>query len=536
MAMTAFVRLPCEDRLPPETPSPKKTIQANTWVLVAAILASAMSGIDGTAVTVALPVLQRDLHADSGTLQWVIEGYSLFLSALILVGGSLGDRFGRCRMFLLGTLIFAVASGLCAISQNIAELVIARCVQGIGGALLIPESLALITEVFDESDRGKAIGTWSGFSTIAMAIGPLLGGWFVQALSWRLVFVINLPIAVAIFFVARLFLTDTRDETDRNKPVDWSGGALVTVALGLLTYGFIVLQTGTMNPFGLGALAAGAVSLGLFVYVERRSPAPMIPLGIFASRDFTVANIYTFLLYAGLGASFFFIPFNLINVQGYQPTAAGAALLPMILLVFFTSRWSGGLVAQVGARIPLTAGAAIAAVGFIIFAFTGVGGSYWSTFFPAVMVMGIGASTFIAPLTTTVMNSAPVAHAGSASGINNALSRVAGLLAIAVLGIVVVNATYAALSRSDIALSPSAQRALASDAYLTGHVPDRGIPPAEHASVQTALDKAYANAGFRDAMLVCALLSLLSAGIAFAFLPRGRIAVERDLSKGKIAV
>jgi predicted MFS family arabinose efflux permease len=265
----------------------------------------------------------------------------------------------------------------------------------------------------------------------------------------------------------------------------------------------------------------GLLLLVAFVFVERRSRAPMIPLGIFSSRDFTVANIYTLLLYAGLGASFFFIPFNLINVQGYTPTAAGAALLPMIVIMFLSSRWTGGLVARVGARTPLTIGAAIAAVGFVLFAFTGVGSSYWSTFFPAVMVLGIGASTFVAPLTTTVMNSAPREHAGSASGINNAVSRVAGLLAIAVLGIIVVSSTHRALTNSAAHLSEPAKRALVSDSLLTGRAPDRGVPPMQRAAVSRAVDGAYANAGFRDAMLVCAALAVLSAVIAFVFL-RGR--------------
>jgi EmrB/QacA subfamily drug resistance transporter len=504
-------------------------VPASVWVLVAAILASAMPGIDGTAVNVALPVLQRELHADSSTLQWVVEGYSLFLSALILVGGSLGDRFGRRRMFLLGTVIFAFASAACALSQNIAQLVVARCVQGVGGALLIPESLALITAAFDEEHRGQAIGTWSGFSAITLAIGPLLGGWFVQALSWRLVFVINIPIALIVFVVTQRFIEESRDESD-NEPVDWRGAAIATVALGLLTFGFITLQTARLDVWGIAAVAAGVLLLGVFVYVERHSRAPMIPLGIFSSRDFTVANIYTLLLYAGLGASFFFIPFNLINVQGYPPAAAGAALLPMILIMFFSSRWSGGLVARVGARVPLTIGAAIAAAGFVLFAFTGVGGSYWSTFFPAVMVLGIGTSTFVAPLTTTVMNSAPREHAGSASGINNAVSRVAGLLAIAVLGIIVVSSTRSALMRTGASLAPSAQRAIAADSLLTGRVPDRGIRASQRRAVQQMLDKAYAGAGFRDAMLVCAALSLMSAVIAFLLL-RGRSAPAGQASQ-----
>jgi len=501
-----------------------------TWVLVAAILGSSMPGIDGTAVNVALPVLQRELHAASSAMQWVVEGYSLFLSALILVGGSLGDRFGRRRMFLLGVLMFAVASAGCAVSQNIAQLIAARCVQGIGGALLIPESLALISASFDEKHRGAAIGTWSGFSAITMAIGPLLGGWFVQALSWRLVFVINVPIAAVIVIVTQRYIAESRDEND-NEPVDWLGAAIATVALGLLVFGFIALQNAHLDMRGVATVAAGTVLLAVFVYVERRSRSPMIPLGIFSSRDFTVSNIYTLLLYAGLGGSLFFVPFNLINVQGYSPEEAGASLLPMILILFFASRWSGGLVARVGARIPLTVGALIAAGGFVLFAFTGVGGSYWTTFFPAVTILGVGAAIFVAPLTTTVMNSAPREHAGSASGINNAISRVAGLLAIAVLGIVLVHSTHTVLARADASFPASIKNALASDTLLSGRAPDRGIPPRERVAVQRVVDESYVT-GFRNAMLASAALATISAAIAFVFL-HGRRAPGQERKRAQ---
>lgn len=412
--------------------------------------------------------------------------------------------------FLIGTIVFAAASACCAIAQTMPELIAARCIQGIGGAMLVPESLALITASFDERERGAAIGTWSGYLAATMAIGPLLGGWLVQALSWRLIFVINIPIALAVIALTLAFVDESRDEESRH--VDWAGAALATVALGMLTYGFIQLQGMHASTEAGAALAFGVAALAAFIFVERRSSEPMIPLGIFTSRDFTVANLYTLLVYAALGAGLFFIPFNLINVQHYTPFAAGAALLPMILLMFVSSRWSGGLVARIGARIPLTIGAAMAGLGFLICAFAGIGGTYWTTFFPGILAIGIGTSTFVAPLTTTVMNSAPAEHAGSASGINNATSRVAGLLAIAVLGIVLVNSTQHALRTTGAALPPQVQRTLQRDSLLSGRAPS-SIPHAYQAAAQVAVERAYIS-GFRNALELCALLCWISALMA----------------------
>jgi EmrB/QacA subfamily drug resistance transporter len=475
-----------------------------------------MPGIDGTAVNVALPVLQRDLHASSDAIQWVVEGYSLFLSALILIGGTLGDLFGRKRLFLIGTVVFAAASAGCAVAQTMPQLIAARCIQGIGGALLVPESLALITASFDERERGAAIGTWSGFLAATMAIGPLLGGWLVQALTWRLIFVINIPIAVAVVLLTHYFVDESRDE--ESKHIDWPGGILVTVGLGLLTYGFIDLQGTHVSARDAAALACGLGALVAFVFVERHSPEPMIPPGIFKSRDFTVANLYTLLLYAALGGGLFFIPFDLINVQHYTPLEAGAALLPMILLMFVWSRWAGGLVARIGARIPLTIGAIVAGAGFLITSFVGIGGSYWSTFFPGILTLGIGTSTFVAPLTTTVMNSAPAEHAGGASGINNAVSRVAGLLAVALLGIVIVNSTQSALRTTGSSLPSSVQTMLQRDSLLSGRAP-AGIPPAYQAAAQRDVEQAY-EVGFRNVLQLCALLAWISALMAGTLLTK----------------
>lgn len=418
------------------------------WVLIAAILGSAMTFIDSTAVNVSLPVLQRELHTENGQTQWVIEGYALFLSALILLGGALGDLYGRRRVFACGVVIFAAASIACALAGSIGALIAARCVQGVGGALLTPGSLALIGAAYSGERRGRAIGVWSGFSALTSACGPIIGGWLTQEFSWRCVFVINVPIAIAVLCVLQFGVPESRDDS-ADRRIDGVGASLATIGLGLLVYGLIAMNAGRITAAALGTAALGIAVLCAFVLFERRTPDPMVRCGLFASRDFSAANIYTFFLYTAIGGSLYFVPFVLINVHHYSPTQAGAALLPFIFIMVAASRWSGGLVARIGARKPLIVGAILAGFGFLAYALPGSDGSYWTTFFPAATILGCGGALFVAPLTTTVMNSVPVEHSGLASGVNNAVARTAGLIGVAVLGVVVTaSASYVSGFRS----------------------------------------------------------------------------------------
>jgi EmrB/QacA subfamily drug resistance transporter len=466
-----------------------------------------MAFIDGTVVNVALPALQASLHASATDIQWVVESYALMLASLLLLGGSLGDLYGRRKIFLSGVLLFAIGSAWCGLASSITSLVIARGVEGIGAALLVPGSLAIISASYSEAQRGRAIGTWSGFTAITAAIGPVLGGWLVENASWRWVFFINLPIAVIVILLSLWRVPESRDEA-ANERLDWQGATLVTVGLGAITYALINCSATTSAPGAVTwilALAGGGALL-CFLIVESRSPAPMVSLHLFRSRDFSGANLLTFLLYAPLGGIFFFFPLDLIQVQHYSATQAGAALLPFILLIFLLSRWSGGLVARYGARPPLTVGSLVAASGFALFLRPGIGGAYWSTFFPAVVVLGIGLAISVAPLTTVVMESVPSSEAGVASGVNNAVSRIAGLLAIAVFGLVLSARFNSSLNQSlsrmqvppSVRQSVEAQRSKLAGAQI-------GEPLVMH-----AFDEAFVF-GFREVLWISVGMALLGA-------------------------
>jgi EmrB/QacA subfamily drug resistance transporter len=483
------------------------------WILTATILASSMAFIDGTVVNVALPFLQKELNATAIGVQWVVESYSLFLAALLLVGGSLGDRYGRRLIFLIGVGIFAIASATCGLSQSIGQLIVARAVQGIGGALLVPGSLAIISASYGEDHRWKAIGTRSGFSAITTAIGPVLGGWLVEHVSWRAVFFINIPIAIAVVVISIRHVPESREQGVHGS-LDWMGAASATLGLGGVVYGFIESsRVGFSNPVVIISLALGVIVLCLFVINEARVRNPMVPLKLFRSKDFTGANFLTLFLYAALGATLFFFTLNLIQVQHYSATAAGSSLLPFVVIMFSLSRWSGGLVDRFGPRLPLTIGPVVAAVGFALFAVPTTNASYWTGFLPAVVVLGLGMAMAVAPLTTTVMGSVSSEQAGTASGINNAVSRAAGLIAIAVFGVVMLYSFRQSLSLrlTAIGVNEEVRRSIEDQSMRLGglEVPQNLDPSIRHA-VENAVGRSFVS-GFRVVMIISSLLALASA-------------------------
>jgi EmrB/QacA subfamily drug resistance transporter len=463
-----------------------------------------------------LPALQREFSATVAQAQWVIESFALFLAALLLVGGAAGDRFGRRRVFAIGVALFTAASVWCGFASGIEELIIARAVQGIGGALLVPGSLAIISASFAEAERGKAIGTWSGYSAMTAALGPVLGGYLIDHLSWRYAFLINLPVGVVVLALTYWHVPESRNREAAAR-VDWAGGALASVGLGGVVYALIEAPArGWGHPAIVSAFVAGAAALAAFVVVERRHPAPMLPLDLFRSRNFSAANGLTLLLYAALGGGLFFLPLNLIQVQGYTGAQAGAALLPFVLCLFFLSRWAGGLVNRYGAKPPLVVGPAIAGVGFALLAVPGIGGSYWSTFFPGVLVLGIGMAITVAPLTTVVMGSVGMQAAGAASGVNNAVSRVAALLAIALLGIVMTYGFDRTLEQklTTLALPPQTVQAVEQQRdKLAGIEIPSDVEPGAYDALRDAIGISFVW-GFRAVMILSAVLAFASAALA----------------------
>jgi EmrB/QacA subfamily drug resistance transporter len=402
------------------------------WILLATVLGSGIAFLDATVVNVALPTIGTELNASVAGLQWIVNGYTLTLASLILIGGSLGDRFGRRRVFLVGIVWFAAASLLCGLAPTASALVAARVLQGVGGALLTPGSLAILQSSFAPGDRGRAVGAWSGLSGIAGAIGPFVGGWLIGAGSWRLIFLLNVPLAVAVVAVAFRHVPETRDPSVA-PGIDLAGAVLTAVGLAGVTWALI--EAGERGPT-IGALSAGAVGLTSFagfVAVERHGRHPMLPLDIFRSRQFTAANLVTFVVYGSLGITFFLLVVHLQQVLGYSPLQAGIATLPVTVLMLLLSSRAGLLADRIGPRLPMTIGPLGIAAGLVLLSRVQQGTTYLGSVLPGLLVFGLGLALTVAPLTAAVLAAVAARHAGIASGVNNAISRGAGLVAIAVI-------------------------------------------------------------------------------------------------------
>jgi EmrB/QacA subfamily drug resistance transporter len=501
---------PCDELAVLAQPAqPEFNCRHKRAALAATILGSSMAFIDGSVVTIALPSIQSELGASVAAMQWVVNAYLLFLGALVLVGGSLGDQLGRRTIFIAGTLLFTLASAGCGFAPNPAVLIAARALQGIGAALLVPGSLAIIGAVFDEKERGRAIGTWAGAGAITSALGPVAGGWLVDTVSWRAIFFLNLPLALATIVLALAAVPESR-RTDASGPLDWPGALAATLGLGSLTYGLTIASTqGFGSPGVLSLMGAGVLVLIAFIVLEIRSRDPMVPLDVFRSGDFAGANLVTLLLYFGVGGALFFLPYTLIRGHGYSATEAGAALLPIPIIIGLLSRFAGGLTGRYSARLLLSAGPLIAGGGFGLLGMPLAHGNYWSEFFPGLTVLGLGMTITIAPLTTTVMIAVPKERTGVASGINNAIARIASLLAVAILGIV-FTWSYDATLTTRLSQLNIPQKVLPGGERLA--TPGPAIHT-QNVDVAIAQNDAI-NAALRAVALVCAGCALAGAALA----------------------
>jgi EmrB/QacA subfamily drug resistance transporter len=460
--------------------------------LFATVLGSSLAFIDSTVVNIALPAIGRDLGTDAAGLQWTINGYALSLAALILLGGSLGDRYGRRRVFQIGVGLFAVASLLCGIAPTTELLIAARVLQGFGGALLTPGGLAILEASFAREDRSRAIGAWSGLAGIGGALGPFLGGWLVEVANWRFIFLINVPLALVVLWVSARHVPESRNPAAARE-LDVAGVLTGAAGLGGLTYGFTAWPShGPGSVEVLAALAIGVAGLTAFVMTERRSPHPMLPLEIFESKSFTGANLVTFLVYAASAGVFFLVVLNLQVVAGYSPMASGLALLPVTALMLLLSARAGALGQRIGPRIPMTVGPIVCAVALVLLSFVGEDASYWLQVLPAVVIFGLGLSLLVAPLTATALGSVGDAHAGVASGVNNAVARAAGLLAVAILplaaglgsGSLTNPADLHPMYRNSMLICAGLMVAggIVAALFIPKRLPSHAQPPAEHRS------------------------------------------------------
>jgi EmrB/QacA subfamily drug resistance transporter len=496
--MVGFTPPPCDAGVIHATPILPDALsqKRKRLTLAATILGSSMAFIDGSVVNIALPAIQQALRADAASTQWIVNAYLLLLGALVLVGGSAADLYGRRRIFLAGIVVFTAASIACGLSPDITVLVASRAVQGLGAALLTPASLAMLGATFDEHERSHAIGIWAGAGALTAALGPVLGGWLVDQVSWRAIFLLNVPLAIAAAGLAIFFARESHDP--KAKPLDWKGAGAVAIGLAAITWGLGAIPSrGLYDKAVLGALGLGVAFLVCFAAIEAWSrERAMMPLSLYRSRDFSGTNALTLLLYFALGGALYFLPFGLIRLGFYSATQAGAALLPFALIMGFGASFAGAFADRFGPRLPLTSGPLIAGCGLILLAFARFDESYWFSVFPAIGVLAIGMTVTVPPLTSTVMASAGETHAGIASGVNNAVARVAGLLAVAALGTVL----FASFSHH---VAETAHASAALNAVLAGEAQVT-------ADATAAFDRAL-----RTVMLVTALCAALGGGVGW---------------------
>jgi EmrB/QacA subfamily drug resistance transporter len=515
--------MPVEEDAEPETDLPMMNLspRRERWVVAGAILASSMAFIDTSVVNVALPVLQRGLGATFAEAQWVIEAYTLPLSALILAGGAVGDIYGRRRMFALGILLFALASAACGLAPDPLTLIGARAVQGVAGALMMPGSLSILAACIPPERRGHAIGMWSAATGITVAIAPAFGGWMIDALSWRGVFLVNLPIAAVALAIVWTKVPESRGR--RGGRLDLLGTFFGTLGLACLTFGLIDAGTaGFRDPLASGMILFGVLAMLVFLVVEARTIHPMVPLGLFRERAFAGIQAFTFLLWAALQGALFFVPFRLMQVHGFSPLEAGAALLPFVIVASVLSRWAGSQADRMGPCLPLVAGALVSSIGLFLLILPGPSTPYWLGFLPALLVLGLGMGICVAPVTVVALNAAGNEHVGIASAVNNTVARMGGLIAIALFGIMLADrfdlTLDAAVSR--LALPPAAIEALAPErAKLAAAAVPPDLPAGQADAVAGAIKSAFVD-GYRWTMGLAGLLAALSALVAALSLGR----------------
>ena len=500
------------------------------WILASTILASSMAFIDSTALNVILPSLQQDLNAQGTDIFWILNAYLLMLASLILVGGSLGDKLGRKKVFMVGIVIFIIASCACGFAPSVTWLIIARAVQGVGGALMIPGSLSIISATFHQKEKGKAIGTWSAATTLVTVGGPILGGALGDVGLWRAIFYINVPLGITALFVLARKVPESSDD-GLNHRLDYAGAITVALGLALLTFGFLEIPELGWTWLVYASLAGGVLMIGVFIVIEQRKDNPMVPLGIFRNKTFTGANVLTFFLYAALAATMLFLSLNLIQTQGYSQLQAGLTLLPFTILMASVARWVGGLVDRFGPRWFLVGGPLAAGVGFVLLGNVGMTEgptAYWTTYFPGILVFAAGMSFTVVPLTTTVMGAVDDQQAGTASGINNAMTRTASVFANAIVGAlaIVLFSQILAQRTAEMNLSPPAEQAVMAQATDLGNaqVP-KMISADQQTEVQQAYDQSFVGA-FNRIMWISATLALISSLAAF-FLIDNKVVMEK---------